>query len=57
MPWIHKSFWTGPLIIAAILGFLVLLVYGTGLRNIYRQHLAESRRERLFLASVGFFTT
>ena len=56
MPWTHKSFWIGPLIIAAILGFLALLVYGTGLRNIYRQRLAESRRERLFLASVGFFT-
>lgn len=55
MPWTHKSFWIGPLIIAAILAILALLVYGTGLRAIYRQHLGESRRERLFLASVGFF--
>lgn len=52
----HKSFWIGPLIIAAILALLALLVYGTGLRNIYKQHVGESRRERLFLASVGFFT-
>jgi len=57
MPWTHKSFWIGPLIIAGILGFLALLVYGTRLRKIYHSHFAESRRERLFLASVGFFTT
>lgn len=55
MPWEHRSFWIGPLIIAAILGILALLVYGTGLRALYTRHLAESRRERLFLASVGFF--
>ncbi len=41
--------------IAAILAILALIVYGTGLRHIYRRHLAETRRERLFLASVGFF--
>ncbi len=56
MPWTHQSFWIGPLIIAGILAILALLVYGTGLRAIYARHLAESRRERLFLASVGFFT-
>jgi hypothetical protein len=55
MPWEHRSFWIGPLIIAAILGLLALLVSGTGLRAIYARHLAESRRERLFLASLGFF--
>jgi hypothetical protein len=55
MPWEHRSFWLGPLIIASILALLALLVYGTGLRRIYKTHLAESRRERLFLASVGFF--
>jgi hypothetical protein len=56
MPWVHRSFWIGPLIIAAILAILALLVHGTALRGMYRRHLAESRRERLFLASVGFFT-
>ena len=56
MPWTHKSFWIGPLIIAAILAILALVVNGTGLRKLYKQQLAESRRERLFLASVGFFT-
>jgi|SRR5690242_12346722 hypothetical protein len=56
MPWTHKSFWIGPLIIAAILAILALVVNGTGLRKLYKQQLAQSRRERLFLASVGFFT-
>lgn len=56
MPWVHKSFWIGPLIIGGILAVFALVVYGTGLRRIYATHLAESRRERLFLASVGFFT-
>jgi len=55
MPWQHRSFWLGPLMIAAILAILALIVYGTGLRHIYKRHLAETRRERLFLASVGFF--
>ncbi len=56
MPWTHRSFWLGPLIIAAILSILALIVSRTRLRDIYAQKLAESRRERLFLASVGFFT-
>ena len=55
MPWTHRSFWIAPLIIAAILAILVALVRGTRLRNIYREHFGETRRERLFLASVGFF--
>jgi hypothetical protein len=56
MPWEHKSFWIGPLIIAAVLALLWLLVSSTRLREIYRRQFGESRRERLFLASVGFFT-
>lgn len=55
MPWTHRSFWIGPLLIAAILAVLVALVRGTRLRDIYRDQLGETRRERLFLASVGFF--
>lgn len=56
MPWTHRAFWIGPLIIGGILATLTMLVRGTGLRHIYDARLAESRRERLFLASVGFFT-
>jgi hypothetical protein len=56
MPWTHRGFWLGPLVIAAILSALVLLVTKTRLREIYLARLAESRQERLFLASVGFFT-
>lgn len=44
------------MIIAGILAILVMLVRGTGLQIIYNARLAESRRERQFLASVGFFT-
>ncbi len=55
MPWTHRSFWIGPLLIAAILAILVAVVRGTPLREIYRRQLGETRRERLFLASVGFF--
>ena len=57
MPWMHRSFWVGPLIIAGILALLAALVSSTRLREIYRRQLAgETRRERLFLSSVGFFT-
>jgi hypothetical protein len=57
MPWTHRSFWIGPLIIAAILGLLALIVFFTRLRAVYKRQFPETRRERLFLASVGFFTT
>jgi hypothetical protein len=56
MPWTHRAFWIGPLIIGGILSALVLLIRSTRLQQIYNARLAESRRERLFLASVGFFT-
>jgi len=56
MPWTHRAFWIAPLIIAGILAALALLVRNTRLRDVYNARLPESRRERLFLASVGFFT-
>jgi hypothetical protein len=55
MPWTHLSFWILPLVIGCILGLLALVVSRGSLRRIYKQQLAESRRERLFLAAVGFF--
>ena len=57
MPWTHRSFWVLPLILAAILGALAFIFSRGRLRAIYAARLAESRRERLFLASVGFFVT
>ncbi|HXR74415.1 MAG TPA: hypothetical protein VN737_00495 [Bryobacteraceae bacterium] len=55
MPWTHRSFWILPLAIGLILGLLAFVVSRSSLRAIYKQQLAESRRERLFLAAVGFF--
>ena len=57
MPWTHRTFWIGPLLIAGILAVLAAVVAHTRLRQIYNARLAESRRERTFLAAVGFFTT
>ena len=57
MPWAHRSFWLLPLFIAAILGALsILFTRSRRLRSVYTEKFPESRRERLFLASVGFFT-
>jgi hypothetical protein len=55
MPWTHLSFWVLPLIIGLVLGLLAFSVSRDSIRAIYTQQLAESRRERLFLAAVGFF--
>ena len=55
MPWTHRSFWIAPLIIALILAILAAIVSRTRLRDIYQRQFGETRRERLFLASLGFF--
>jgi hypothetical protein len=57
MPWTHRSFWVGPILIAIILALLGLLFSRGLLHRVYRQQFQEPRRERLFLASVGFFVT
>jgi hypothetical protein len=57
MFWTHRSFWILPIIVAAILGGLSAIVSHTRLRKVYEHRIAESRRERLFLASLGFFVT
>jgi len=56
MPWLHRSFWIGPLLIAATLAIFAIIISRTGLREIYKRQFGEPRRERLFLASFAFFT-
>src|ERR1700733_15299800 len=52
----HKAFWITPLAIGVIL-FLFSLALSHGLlHRVYQSKLAESRGERLFLASIGYFT-
>jgi hypothetical protein len=56
MFWLQRSFWVLPVIVAAILGILsAVVVHNHRLRAVYKQRFAESRRERLFLAFLGFF--
>ena len=57
MPFTHPSFWIGPLIIGSILTLLFLPFSRGRLRAIYEERFQESRRERLFLGSLGFFVT
>lgn len=57
MFWTHRSFWILPIILATILGALTAIVSRTRLRHVYKHRFTETRRERLFLASVGFFIT
>jgi len=56
MPWTHQGFWIGPLLIGGIIATFALLIARTKLRDIYQRQFGETRRERLFLASFGFFT-
>src|ERR1700684_1691739 len=57
MVWAHRSFWVLPILLTLVLGLLSALVAHTRLRTVYYERFPESRRERLFLASIGFFTT
>jgi hypothetical protein len=57
MFWTNRSFWILPILIGAILAGLAALVSHSPLKRVYENRFPESRRERLFLASIGFFTT
>lgn len=46
-----------PLLLALTLGGLAAIVARTRLKRVYRQEFPELRRERMFLASLAFFTT
>lgn len=55
MPWSHLSFWLAPLLIALVLTIFIAILRTRRIKRLYHQSFPESRRERLFLASVGFF--
>ena len=57
MLWVHRSFWLGPSIIAAVLGTLALIFSRGRLHEVYRRWIQGTTRERSFLASLGFFVT
>jgi hypothetical protein len=57
MPWLHRSFWIGPALIAITLALLAAIVSYPRIWRIYRGALAGGQRERRFLAAVGFFVT
>jgi len=57
VPFLHRSFWIGPGIVALILGALVLLFSRGRLRRVYQRRIEGTREERPFLASLGFFVT
>jgi hypothetical protein len=56
MPWTHKAFWITPLAIGIILWAISLALSRGFLHRVYQRRLAQTPRERLFLASTGFFT-
>ncbi len=53
----YLSWWLAPAFIAFILGCLALVRRNGTIHRIYSQHLAESRRERLFISSVAFLVS
>src|ERR1039458_8924057 len=55
MLWTHKAFWMTPLAIVIILLLFSAALSRGLLHRVYQRQLAESRRERLFLASIGYF--
>jgi hypothetical protein len=57
MFWTHRSFWLLPVVVGGILAGLAAIVAHSRLKRVYENKFPETRRERLFLASVGFFTT
>jgi hypothetical protein len=56
MPWTHRAFWITPLAIGLLLWLFSAILSRGFFARVYQRRLAETRRERLFLASVGFFT-
>ena len=58
MFWTHRSFWVLPILVAAILCGLSAIVVAYPLAEASTSADSRNRgRERLFLASLGFFIT
>jgi hypothetical protein len=51
------SWWVAPLLIAAVLAVIVAILRTGRVRAVYEAHFRETRRERMFLSSVGFVVT
>lgn len=47
--------WPAKILLAVILWFLLAAIRNGRLKEIYHEHLGETRRERLFIASFSFF--
>ena len=52
---IALSWWLAPAIIGLVLLLIVAVLRSRGVRHAYEAHFRETRRERLFLSSIGFF--
>jgi hypothetical protein len=57
MMFTHRDFWLGPLLIAAVLALVIVPFLRGRLKAIYQNRLPETRRERQFLACLGFFVS
>lgn len=51
----HLSWWLAPALIGTALAILFFLLRRKHVRALFEEHFQESRRERLFISSVGFF--
>ncbi len=56
MPWTHKAFWITPIAIGLLLWLFSAILSRGFFQRVYQRRMAETGRERLFLASIGFLT-
>ncbi|HEX3876551.1 MAG TPA: hypothetical protein VHW24_06175 [Bryobacteraceae bacterium] len=56
MPWTHRAFWITPIAIGLLLWLFSAILARGFFRRAYESASAETVHERLFLASIGFFT-
>ncbi len=51
----HPIFWTCALLVPLLLGAALVVSLRRRLRTIYERHFGDTRRDRLFVASMGFY--